>query len=277
MVKENDGYLTIGEMAKITGINAKCLRYYDQIGILCPIKTDSKTGYRYYSPSQIHQVTAVRFCIEAGIPLKSFFQYDLQDVNSIKTLLDDAAWLAEENLRQLQKRQLFIENAKRAVTRNEELLQTGDPIRYKTAAQKYLTHPILQDMDTDALNKAFCVIHVKAAELGWHMGCHYGKLYMFDLNTKEVVRMAFIDVLEGEGDTEESLSFPETQYTARRFFESRIEEAAQIFPELFSEAALLWVFESQLTHSAKCVSRLYELRCTGQAAVGKQTACCRGN
>lgn len=35
---------TIGEMAKLFGVNIRTLRYYDEIGILCPETTDPDSG-----------------------------------------------------------------------------------------------------------------------------------------------------------------------------------------------------------------------------------------
>lgn len=46
---------TIGEMAKLFGINAKTLRYYDEIGLIRPEHTDPMTGYRYYSTGQFER------------------------------------------------------------------------------------------------------------------------------------------------------------------------------------------------------------------------------
>lgn len=43
------GYLTIGEFAKLHNVNQKSLRYYEQIGALVPAWTDPSTGYRYYA------------------------------------------------------------------------------------------------------------------------------------------------------------------------------------------------------------------------------------
>ena len=45
--------LKIGEFAKKCGVNVQTLRYYDQIGVLCPDRVDDATGYRYYHPDKI--------------------------------------------------------------------------------------------------------------------------------------------------------------------------------------------------------------------------------
>ena len=38
---------TIGEMAELFQINIRTLRYYDDIGLLCPETVNPETGYRY--------------------------------------------------------------------------------------------------------------------------------------------------------------------------------------------------------------------------------------
>ena len=45
--------LKIGEFAKLCQVNKRTLRYYDQIGVLCPDRVDDATGYRYYSQDKI--------------------------------------------------------------------------------------------------------------------------------------------------------------------------------------------------------------------------------
>ena len=48
-----DGYMTIGEVAKVKQISIKALRYYEKIGILKPAYCDPNTGYRYYKNEQM--------------------------------------------------------------------------------------------------------------------------------------------------------------------------------------------------------------------------------
>ena len=55
MAGDDDELLTIGEVAKLDGITAKALRYYDAHNILKPAAVDPgyrlpATGYRYYTP-----------------------------------------------------------------------------------------------------------------------------------------------------------------------------------------------------------------------------------
>ena len=53
----------IGEFSKLVQVPVATLRYYDQIGLLQPVRTDRATGYRYYSASQLprlHRILALK-------------------------------------------------------------------------------------------------------------------------------------------------------------------------------------------------------------------------
>lgn len=45
--------LKVGEFSKLTKISVRMLHYYDDVGLLKPIKTDTISGYRLYSVSQV--------------------------------------------------------------------------------------------------------------------------------------------------------------------------------------------------------------------------------
>jgi DNA-binding transcriptional MerR regulator len=44
--------LSVGRLARRTGLTAKALRHYDCIGLLPPEHVDD-AGYRWYSPAQV--------------------------------------------------------------------------------------------------------------------------------------------------------------------------------------------------------------------------------
>ncbi|CAG5081518.1 Transcriptional regulator, MerR family [Thermobacillus xylanilyticus] len=51
----------ISEFSKISRVSVKTLRYYDQLGLLKPARTDEATGYRYYTAEQLirlHRILA---------------------------------------------------------------------------------------------------------------------------------------------------------------------------------------------------------------------------
>lgn len=61
--------LTIGEFAQATGLTAKALRLYDDLGLLCPAEVSAHNGYRYYERTQVDAARLVARLRLAGVPL----------------------------------------------------------------------------------------------------------------------------------------------------------------------------------------------------------------
>ncbi|MBB4824956.1 DNA-binding transcriptional MerR regulator [Sporosarcina luteola] len=64
----------IGEFSMLSKVPVKTLRYYDQIELLKPRKTDRDTGYRYYSAEQLLEVNRIFLYKELGFTLKQIAQ-----------------------------------------------------------------------------------------------------------------------------------------------------------------------------------------------------------
>jgi MerR family copper efflux transcriptional regulator len=60
---------TIGQVAKATGVAAKTIRYYEQIGVL-PIPSRTAAGYRQYDQSGVQRLRFVRRARSLGLPLR---------------------------------------------------------------------------------------------------------------------------------------------------------------------------------------------------------------
>lgn len=60
--------LTIGQVAKATGVAAKTIRYYETVGVLpCPSRTAA--GYRQYTEQGVQQLLFIRRARALGLPL----------------------------------------------------------------------------------------------------------------------------------------------------------------------------------------------------------------
>ncbi len=59
----------IGEFAELSGVSAKTLRFYDEIGLLRPASVDSRTGYRHYLPQQLEQLASILALKNLGVSL----------------------------------------------------------------------------------------------------------------------------------------------------------------------------------------------------------------
>jgi DNA-binding transcriptional MerR regulator len=67
--------LSIGEFAKLRNITTETLRYYDRIGLLKPVKIDSKTGYRYYSILQYEKIGTIKELRQLGMSIDEIKNY----------------------------------------------------------------------------------------------------------------------------------------------------------------------------------------------------------
>jgi len=60
----------IGEFAQIAQVSSRQLRFYDQLGLLHPARTDNQTGYRYYSVRQLPRLNCILALKELGLSLE---------------------------------------------------------------------------------------------------------------------------------------------------------------------------------------------------------------
>ena len=81
---------TIGEMAKLFGINAKTLRYYDEIGLIRPEHTDPMTGYRYYSTGQFERLNTIKYLRALDMPLAKIRRFfENKDIGQMMEILKE--------------------------------------------------------------------------------------------------------------------------------------------------------------------------------------------
>ena len=64
----------IGEFSRISKTTVKTLRYYAEINLLSPEKTDLVTGYRYYTTAQLMELYRILELREAGISIRDIRQ-----------------------------------------------------------------------------------------------------------------------------------------------------------------------------------------------------------
>jgi len=85
MVKD---FYSIQEFAKITGVEASRLRFWDDIGLFSPAMRNPDNNYRYYTLPQITAVNFVAVLSDLNIPLKTIgeLRKDRDPENFIKLL-----------------------------------------------------------------------------------------------------------------------------------------------------------------------------------------------
>lgn len=60
---------TVGEFSRLARVSKRLLRYYDEIGLLKPVHTDTFTGYRYYSAEQMPHLNRILALKDMGLSL----------------------------------------------------------------------------------------------------------------------------------------------------------------------------------------------------------------
>lgn len=91
---------TITELAKLSGVSTRTLRYYDETGLLHPSKV-AKNGYRFYDTQKIDELQAILFYKQMGLSLAHIKELIKQpDYDALKVLISH-----KENLLK-QKKQL---------------------------------------------------------------------------------------------------------------------------------------------------------------------------
>ena len=108
---------TVRQMAELTGLTPRTLRYYDEIGLLCP-RRDAENDYRLYSSQEVDRLQQILLYREMGLPLET-----------IRKLLDmpdfDRAGALREHLRRLLEQQRRVETLIRTVSRTLKMIDGG--------------------------------------------------------------------------------------------------------------------------------------------------------
>ncbi|MBF6191191.1 MerR family transcriptional regulator [Nocardia sp. CDC186] len=100
---ESAQLITIGVLARASGLTASALRFYDDCGLLVPARVDPLTGYRYYTEAQRERAVLIRQLRAIDLPLDAIAEILAGDSERARRLLDrhvaELAHRAEEAAR----------------------------------------------------------------------------------------------------------------------------------------------------------------------------------
>jgi DNA-binding transcriptional MerR regulator len=119
------GY-TVKQLAKLAGVSARTLRYYDGIGLLVPERLEN--GYRVYSSKQVNRLQDILFYRELGVPAGKIGELlDSDGYDRLKALQSHRAALLAERARL----DTLITNAEKTIEEIEGKIIMSDKEKFE--------------------------------------------------------------------------------------------------------------------------------------------------
>jgi DNA-binding transcriptional MerR regulator len=122
--------LTIGQLARATGVAAKTIRYYEQMGIL-PAPRRSAAGYRQYARRDVHRLLFMRRARALGLSLATLKTLTAElDNGECLTMRPRLHALVTEQLRIVQRQIAEFQLLERQLAQVLQRLQTAAPVQH---------------------------------------------------------------------------------------------------------------------------------------------------
>ena len=108
--------LKIGELAHLSGLSVKTIRYYEDIGLLAPTVERSSSGYRLFQSQVLNRLTFIKRAQSLGL--------SLQEIKPLLALHDRGELPCPEVKQQLQKKINAIASEMEALKTQQAELQS---------------------------------------------------------------------------------------------------------------------------------------------------------
>jgi len=125
---------TVQRLAKMAGISARTLRYYDQIGLLKPAGINS-SGYRLYGQAEVDRLQQILFYRELGVKLDCIKEI------MMSPSFDVVKALREHRINLLKKREqldLLIASVDKTIAFKEGKIEMSDHEKFEAFKQKLI-------------------------------------------------------------------------------------------------------------------------------------------
>lgn len=117
---------SIRELSELAGVSARTLRYYDEIGLLKPVRT-SEAGYRFYGKREVELLQQILFYRERGLELEQIAK-TLYDPNfDLRSALEEHLLELEQQRRRTEQ---LIENIRQTIASMEGEYEMSDKERF---------------------------------------------------------------------------------------------------------------------------------------------------
>lgn len=126
---------SINKVAKMAGVSSRTLRYYDEIGLLKPLRISS-SGYRIYNSESIDMLQQILFYRELGVDLEKIrFIVSSPDFDRIRSLSDHL----EELLKRRAQIDALIRNVKNTINTTKGEMEMSDKEKFEGFKKKMIS------------------------------------------------------------------------------------------------------------------------------------------
>jgi DNA-binding transcriptional MerR regulator len=127
--------LTVGQLARATGVPAKTIRYYEQVGVL-PVPRRSDAGYRHYSRHDVHRLLFMRRARALGLSLANLKALTTElDSGECLTMRPRLYALVTEQLQTVQQQIAEFQLLERQLAQVLQRLKTPAPASHADGCQ----------------------------------------------------------------------------------------------------------------------------------------------
>jgi len=247
MVKKKD-LLTISEMARLADCSLKSLRYYEKIGLLKPAHiTDA--GYRYYDANQMNLIWLLRYCVELDIPLKKLREFIDQDGHlNYEQVLAYGKKIAYEKIARTLEGVRFIEACEQEIQLVKghlanEIYPTDVKEKYFYLEPHDPTLGEAESIRTATRMQNEVTKHLKKSRFDL---LEWGVYYEF---SEETTRYLFMELPYNLPEIKNLKVIPAGKYHCIQVegAASQLEQAPQLFPEVFATSETVIAIERMLT------------------------------
>ena len=142
----------IGEFSKLTQVTVRMLRYYDEMGLLKPARTDAMTGYRMYSAQQIPVLNKIIYLRDSGFNVAEIAEaLKKEDSGTVISLLDNKYAEIIENIESEKEKLKRIELARKELSGGDSGMHYQVQIKSVPAFQVLSLRRMLPDYYAEGL------------------------------------------------------------------------------------------------------------------------------
>ncbi|MDQ0220193.1 MerR family transcriptional regulator [Peribacillus cavernae] len=125
---------TVQKLGRLAGVSTRTLRYYDEIGLLKPARTNS-SGYRIYGQQEVDRLQQILFYRELEISLDNIKEIvTAPSFNRAEALIEHREQLLDKR-KQLD---LLIANVEKTIASNEGRMTMADKEKFEGFKQKMI-------------------------------------------------------------------------------------------------------------------------------------------